>query len=220
MTWLRIEDGFVEHPKISDLSDRAFRLHMAGLCYCARNLTDGLLTVRATKVVCALANASRRQLVELRDAGLWLPEGEGWLIRDYLEYNPPAEEVKRRRSESAARQRRWRDSHRAPNGSFDAPRNALHNAAPDPGPTQTPVEPSRPVANIESVGAAIALCEAIPDIYKDPGTRKVILAYAGELEPADFHSVQAELEARDDVRNAAKWVNGALKRRAIRKAAA
>lgn len=79
---------------------------------------------------------------------------------------------------------------------------------------------SRPVADIESVGAAIALCEAIPDVYQDAGTRKVILAYADELQPADFHAVREELEARDDVRNAAKWVNGALKRRAMRKAAA
>ena len=43
MAWLRIDDGFVEHPKVYDLSDRSFRLHVAAHCYSARNLTDGVL---------------------------------------------------------------------------------------------------------------------------------------------------------------------------------
>ena len=41
MTWLRIDDAMVDHPKIIGLSDGAFRLHITALCYCARHLTDG-----------------------------------------------------------------------------------------------------------------------------------------------------------------------------------
>ena len=39
MTWLRLEDGFAENEKISELSDRSFRLHVAVLCYCGRGPT-------------------------------------------------------------------------------------------------------------------------------------------------------------------------------------
>lgn len=94
MTWLRIEDGFVEHPKVIDLSDRAFRLHMAALCHCARNLTDGFLSERALRVTCALTSASRKHVVELRDVGLWLQLETGWEIKDFLDYNPDAQTVK------------------------------------------------------------------------------------------------------------------------------
>lgn len=142
VSWLRIDDSFAEHEKIIDLSDKAFRLHIVGMCYCARNLTDGRLTDRAIKVVCAVTSASRRHIVELRDATLWVPLEDGWQIKDYLDYNPDAAAVKGRRAMAADRQRRWRDSRRGPDGRFNnttpnpSP-NALRNAAPSP----TPIKP-------------------------------------------------------------------------------
>ena len=92
--WFRLDGDFVEHPKVMDLSDRAFRLHVAGLCYATRNLTDGILADRAVKVVCALTAATRKHVVELRDAGLWVALENGYEIKDYLDYNPDAETLK------------------------------------------------------------------------------------------------------------------------------
>jgi len=92
--WFRLDGDFVENPKVVALSDRAFRLYMAGLCYSSRNLTDGLLTDRAVKVVCALTSGARRHIVELREANLWVPCDEGYEINDYWLYQPPAEELK------------------------------------------------------------------------------------------------------------------------------
>jgi hypothetical protein len=43
MTWVRLDDQFPDHPKVVNLSDRAFRLHVWGICYSARFLTDGLI---------------------------------------------------------------------------------------------------------------------------------------------------------------------------------
>lgn len=100
MAWLRIDDGFGEHEKIIDLSDRSFRLHVVSLCYCARNLTDGKLTAKRVAAVCAITGARRANLAELVDAGLWIENGsDGYIIKDYLEYNPTAEEAKKRRKE-------------------------------------------------------------------------------------------------------------------------
>lgn len=92
--WFRVDGDFVENPKIMDLTDRGFRLYMAGLCYSTRNLTDGFLSDRAVKVVCALTAATRRHIVELRDANLWVPRDDGFEINDYGLYQPPAEELK------------------------------------------------------------------------------------------------------------------------------
>jgi hypothetical protein len=115
MSWLRIDDGFVEHPKVADLSDRAFRLHIAALCYCARNLTDGVLTPRSVKVVCALTTGTRKHVVELRDAGLWIVSGDDWEIKDYLHYNPDAETARstrdaRREAGKLGAAKRWGNS--------------------------------------------------------------------------------------------------------------
>ena len=92
--WFRLNGNFAEHPKVMDLSDRAFRLHVAALCHATRNLTDGFLSELAVKVACALAKATRRHVVELRDAGLWIGVDGGWEIKDYVVYNPPAETLK------------------------------------------------------------------------------------------------------------------------------
>lgn len=94
---MKIDDGFAEHPKVQAVSERAFKLHVTALCYCARNLTDGILDQRAVRVVSAIVDKPcARAVRELVDAGLWDEYGadEGFAIRDYLEFNPTADEVK------------------------------------------------------------------------------------------------------------------------------
>lgn len=145
MAWAKIDDQFPEHEKVSGLSDRAFRLHVAALCYCARNLTDGALTAKAVKVVAAVIDMTRpaRYVTELVNAGLWVCDGDDHRIHDYAEFNPTADEVREQRRQATERQRRWRESHRATNGRFtqvdashnasrDTSRDALVDAAPSP----------------------------------------------------------------------------------------
>ena len=42
--FIKIHNGFPEHPKTGGLSDRAFRNLIELWCYCSRNLTDGIVT--------------------------------------------------------------------------------------------------------------------------------------------------------------------------------
>lgn len=114
MTWLRVDDGFTEHPKIRGLSNDAFRLHITGLCYCARNLTDGLISRLALRSVGSNANLSRpgttaRTLVR---AGLWHPEADGYRIHDYLAYNPAKADVDKERAAARERMQRRRSGER------------------------------------------------------------------------------------------------------------
>jgi hypothetical protein len=131
LTWLKIDDGFAEHAKIADLCDRSFRLHVVSMCYSARNLTDGRISVRALKVITAIIGASRvnRNLDELLAAGLWRETEDGWEIRDFLEYNPSAEKVKGDRARNAERQKKHRSLR-------DASGNALRNGVTNDAPTR------------------------------------------------------------------------------------
>jgi hypothetical protein len=148
MSWLRIDDGFAENPKIADLADRTFRLHVVALCYCARNLTDGLVTARALRVLAAIVgvNTVAKNVSQLVDAGLWMPlDGGDYTIKDYLEYNPTAEKVKEERARNAARQRKHRDER---NEGGNALRNGVTNTAPArPLPLEQKTSKATPVDN-------------------------------------------------------------------------
>ena len=108
MAWAKLDDEFVEHPRISPLSDKAFRLHVAGICHAARKLTDGHISPTDARILLALTKTRRRHIDELLDAGVWTENGNGWVIRDYLDYNPSSETVKERRRKWADRQNRKR----------------------------------------------------------------------------------------------------------------
>ncbi|MGH7265886.1 MAG: hypothetical protein ACREMB_13730, partial [Candidatus Rokuibacteriota bacterium] len=49
-----------------------------------------------------------RMLAVLQEAGLTEPNGGGWLIHDYLDYNPSAEQAEHKRAADAARKREVR----------------------------------------------------------------------------------------------------------------
>lgn len=97
MSWVKLDDRFTDNPKVSELSDRAFRVHVEGLCYVAGALTDGYISPKAA------ARWSRRSIGELVTAGLWnLDATSGYRIHDYLDYNPPKEKVIANRQAKAA----------------------------------------------------------------------------------------------------------------------
>lgn len=102
MTWVKIDDAMPTHPKISGLTDRAFRVHIGGLCYCGRYLTDGFVPSSALRSIGGTAKKAQ----ELVDARLWAVVAGGYEINDYLVYNPSRVQVEAgresRRSRAAA----------------------------------------------------------------------------------------------------------------------
>jgi hypothetical protein len=110
MTWAKLDDQFPEHPRISELSDKAFRTHVTGLCIAARRLTDGHLNAPDVRVILALARSRPKHLEELVGTGVWTRNGNGgYVIRDYLDYNPSAKQVKDRRKAEAERLKAYRE---------------------------------------------------------------------------------------------------------------
>lgn len=106
MSWVRIDDGFAQHPKIIALSIPARWAFIETLCYAARYETDGI-------VPDAIApNGPVR--AELVASGLWENSETSVRIHDYLDYNPSREERQRERESWRERRKRTRegDTHR------------------------------------------------------------------------------------------------------------
>ena len=113
MPYLNLDDGFTEHRKVDALSDGAFRLHTSGLCYCARELTDG--HVPEHRVARLVPRFRAAHLSELTRALIWLPSGDGFDIHDYLEWNKPREWWIEKREKDAKRLADWRERNRVQN---------------------------------------------------------------------------------------------------------
>ncbi|MBA2951632.1 hypothetical protein [Streptomyces himalayensis] len=107
MPWVRLDDRFPSHRKVALLSDRAFRLHVSAICWCAENLTDGHIRERELTLV-AHVRSLKATAQQLEDAGLWDRVDGGWVIHDYLSYNPSREQVIAERKKNAARQEAFR----------------------------------------------------------------------------------------------------------------
>lgn len=113
MTWVKLDDRFPSHRKIALLSDRAFRLHVSAICWCAENLTDGRISERELTFV-AKVRGLKATAKELEGAGVWDRVDGGWAIHDYLDYNPSREQVHAERKKNAERQERFRQKNSQP----------------------------------------------------------------------------------------------------------
>lgn len=111
MSWVKLCDGFPGHVKVRGLSDAAFRLHVTALCDCAAHLTDGRVTSAAARTLPGSPQGARlkKTVAELVAVGLWEEADEdGWLIHDFLEWNPSGECVRANRVAARERMNRVR----------------------------------------------------------------------------------------------------------------
>lgn len=107
MSFVAVDDGFPDHPKVAGLSDRAFRVHVSALCYCARYRTEGLIPVSTRS---ATLRATDRAVRELLEAGVWEErEGQTW-IHDYSDFN--GSRIQREQARERKRAQRAREASR------------------------------------------------------------------------------------------------------------
>lgn len=106
MTWIKIDDSFPNHPKVIGLSDRAFRTHITGLCYCGTYLTDGFIPFAAVQAI--VKEPEYKPTDELESVGLWKRTESGFIIHDYLSHQTSKEEVEHKRELSRKRSERYR----------------------------------------------------------------------------------------------------------------
>lgn len=147
MTWVRFDDQFPIHRKVGGLPDAAYRLHTEAIFWCARNTTDGV--IRRSEFAQLGTRARPARAADLVDRGLWhaaddlcdqctaaLAEAgtkepaDGWVIHDYLGFQPSRMKVARERDAKAERQAKWIESKKGGRRSRDASLDASEDAAP------------------------------------------------------------------------------------------
>lgn len=139
MTWVRLDDGFVRHPRMVAAGLHGRALFIAGLCYCGAHLTDGRIPKAVLPVLTAEAGVRANTWKTLVEVGSWIDHGDVLEVHDYLVYNPSREKVLGEREAAAERQRRWRDKH-ATNSVTGASRNGVSSPSPSrpvPSPTES-----------------------------------------------------------------------------------
>lgn len=128
MPWVKLDDRFPTHRKVALLSDRAFRLYVSGLCWSSENLTEGRILAKELPLI-SRVRGPKTAAAELEAAGLWDRADAGWVIHDYLEYNPDRARVQANREANAARQKAFRERKKAErdtrNEGSNAPRNGV-----------------------------------------------------------------------------------------------
>ena len=129
MTWVKLDDDFPDRPAVAALGDGAFRLHVSGLAYVNRLLTDGLVPL--TQAARLTPNYDPAHLAELLAGGVWAVADGGYRVVDSMDDQPASDKVLATRKANRERQRRWSEAQnkkrRAAGGKANMP-NAVNNA--------------------------------------------------------------------------------------------
>lgn len=182
MTWTKLDDGVFDHPKMVKAGEDAADLYVRGLVYCNRYLTDGRIEAEVLTVLTRKRDAAKHAAALVR-VGAWEPHPEGgWIVHNFHEHNPTAEEVAARRaaisskrSEAGKRgnQARWGDRKIAIASQSDG--KAMANVAVAKSQNDRPV-PSRPglydddddKAATAAIGSQVGQSEATEAVALDP----------------------------------------------------
>lgn len=113
MAWVKLDDHFVDHPKVVAAGPLAGFLYVAALCYANRLLTDGFIpSAQVTRLLPQNGHKNGSDLAGvLCHVGLWSRvkrKEPGFQIHDFLKYQPSKRKVLRERKQTAKRQADWR----------------------------------------------------------------------------------------------------------------
>lgn len=92
MTWVKLDDGFWSNPKVDSVGNEAAGVYSRALSYCGCHETDGAVPDSIARYI-GKAKAWER----LVDAGLCEPLENGYLVPDFLEFNPSHEVLEAKR---------------------------------------------------------------------------------------------------------------------------
>lgn len=198
MTWVRLDDQFVDHPKVAAAGPLAAWLYVCGLTYSARYLTDGFIPASQVRRLADLPEPAALA-AKLIEVGLWECDGDGYRVHDYLDYNPAAELVKRERDANAERMRNARAGSVRPNVQ-------AHNGRSSPVPSPVPVPDQNPVLDPrpDPAGDEDDAPEAPSAASEEPDSRRLVgdllVGKSGFRETAEFWAALDELDGRIPLR--------------------
>jgi hypothetical protein len=166
--WVKLDDQFYDNSKVLAAGPQAIALHIAGMCWVGGQLSDGRIPRHVLSALTGKAQVPTKTVERLVAVGLWEATPEGWEIHDWLQWNPPAEQV---RAERAAGKVRAEKSRR------DRAERAANARAGCADPSPSPSVPSEPHS-----GSRFADGQTRPhpppvrdniDLHIEPGSRPV-----------------------------------------------
>ena len=108
MTWARLDDSFHSHPKTIRAwhrSPEAVGLYVRALSWIADHNQDGHIPDETVVMWMPSQRDREKALKVLVEVGFVRKNGAGWVINDYLAYNPSKEDVEARRKADRQRKR-------------------------------------------------------------------------------------------------------------------
>lgn len=102
--WFKVDDLLAFHPKTLAAGNAAMGLWLRAGAWSAGLLTDGYIP---NNIIISLGNTS--QAHKLCDAGLWVPDHDGYTFHDWSEFQPTRAEIEARRLAGAERVKRYRE---------------------------------------------------------------------------------------------------------------
>lgn len=207
MPWVRLDEQFAQHPKIKRAGPEGMALHVAALCYCNQYLTDGDLPAEVARTLIDFGSARKAEAIAQRlvEVGLWEPAADGYLIHDYLDYQPSKQTVLQERAKKQAAGKAG--------GKASAKARASGNRS-GAEPTPSPV-PSPPVgldnsstSSSPGVDGADVTAASLQDHFETEG-----------FDPNDVAVLVTRLRFRSNVTDPFAWMHKALLSMAVTRSA-
>lgn len=120
--WVRLDVDYFHNPKVVTAGRNGRDLHLASICWVGRYLTDGHIPGDVVPLIgsdAILTSDQRGRAVERAvEAGLWIPVGSGFDLKDFVEMNGSKADADREREQWRLRQKQYRSRRR--HGETDA----------------------------------------------------------------------------------------------------
>lgn len=108
--WVRLDADYFSNPKVLAAGRDGAALHLASICWCAMHETDGRVPKVALPTIMSWAGVHRRAVDAAMAAGLWVANGDGFVVHDFDVMNGSQSQAHRQRQQWRERQRRSRES--------------------------------------------------------------------------------------------------------------
>lgn len=140
MAWVRIDDAMPRHPKFVEAGPLAGWLFVSALCYANQYTTDGFISETVIPVLTSIPDVDA-EVQRLIRARLFERVDGGYLIHDYLEFQPSADKIKSSREQARDRMSRTRSQEVLKK--FARTSDEVREKFTDPNPTQPNPTPTR-----------------------------------------------------------------------------
>ena len=109
MGWSRFDDGYMDHPKIMDAGPWPELLDRRAIEHCAKYETDGFVSRSGLRRIGRDIPKVSQRVLTLLAVGRWEAHGDGWMVHDFLKFNPSKVAKEADREENRERQRAHRE---------------------------------------------------------------------------------------------------------------